>query len=43
MMKQYAEFAEKADQYEEGELSTADLAYYLEVSNRINQKLLEIA
>ena len=43
MMKQYVEFAEEADEYKEDEMSTADLSYYLEVANRINQKLLEIA
>ena len=43
MMKQYAKFVEEADPYKEDEMSTADLSYYLDVTNRINQKLLEIA
>lgn len=42
-MKKLAEFSEKADQYDQEQMSAADLSYYLEVTNRINQKLLEVA
>ncbi|MBQ9061564.1 MAG: hypothetical protein IJ121_01865 [Eubacterium sp.] len=41
-MKKLAEFSEKADQYDQEEMSAADLSYYLDVTNRINHKLLEV-
>ena len=42
-MKKLTEFSEKADQYDQEQMSAADLSYYLEITNRINQKLLEAA
>lgn len=43
MMQQYTEFAEKASQYDTDEMSPADAAYFLEVTGRIQQKLLDIS
>lgn len=43
MMQQYAEFTEKAESYDTEEMSAADAAYYSEVVNRVNQKLLAVA
>lgn len=42
IMQQYTEFAEKASQYDTDEMSPADAAYFLEVTGRIQQKLLEV-
>ena len=38
-----ADYTQKLDEIDEDSLSDADLAYYLEVQNRINKKLLEVA
>ncbi len=43
MMSHYAEFSEKIDALDESELTNAELAYYIEVTNRVNQKLLTVA
>lgn len=43
MMKEYADFMAAVGAYNTEEFSTADAAYYLEVVNRVNQKLLETA
>ena len=43
MMARYAEFAEKIDALGESELSDAELAYYMEVTSRVSQKLLRAA
>ena len=43
MLSRYAEFAEKIDALGESELTNAELAYYLEVTNRVSQKLLSVA
>ena len=43
MMSRYAEFSKKIDALDESELTNAELAYYLEVTNRVNQKLLAVA
>lgn len=43
MMSRYSEFAEAIDALDEAELTNAELAYYLEVTNRVNQKLLTVA
>ena len=43
LMKQYKEFAEKLDAMDESEYTNAEWAYYLEVTNRVNQKLLKAA
>jgi len=42
LMTQYTEFAETMAAYNGDNLSAADYAYYLEVMNRVNQKLLEL-
>lgn len=39
----YTEFAEKFDAFDESELTNAELAYLLELSNRVSQKLLSVA
>lgn len=43
MVNRYNEFSKKADAYDESTMSDADLAYYLEVTNRVNEKLLSVA
>ncbi len=43
ILARYTEFAEKIDAFDESELTNAELAYYLEVTNRVNQKLLRVA
>lgn len=44
-LNKYTDFMQKANEYgdNEDEMSTADLNYYLEVTNRVNQKLLQAA
>ena len=42
-MTKYADYIQKLESVDEDSLSDADLAYYLEVQNRINKKLLEVA
>ena len=42
IMEKYGEFAEAVEKYDEKEMSTADAKYYLEVTNRINQKMLDL-
>ena len=42
MMASYADFTEKLAQYDENEMSAADAAYYLEVTTRCTQKMLEL-
>lgn len=42
-MAKYAETMEKMEAINQDELSTAEVAYYAEVSARISQKLLEVA
>ena len=43
ILRRYTEFAEKIDAFDESELTNAELAYYLEVTNRVSQKLLSVA
>ena len=43
ILARYTEFAEKIDAFDENELTNAELAYYLEVTNRVSQKLLRLA
>ena len=43
LMAKYAEFAEKVEQYDENNLSAEDYKYYLDVMNRVNKRLVEIA
>ncbi len=40
LMERYAEFGEKLNALDEREYTTAEWAYYLEVTNRVNQKML---
>ena len=42
-MQKYSDFSEKANAYDTNEMSTADAAYYLEVTSRVSQKLLQAA
>ncbi len=42
-MSEYAEFVATFEEWNSEEMNAAEAAYYLEVSNRVNQKLLEIA
>lgn len=42
MMKEYADYMATVDAIDENSLSAADLQYYLEVTGRVNQRLLEI-
>ena len=42
IMGKYADFAEKVDQYDSKEMSTEDAKYYLEVTTRCTQKMLDI-
>lgn len=43
ILARYTEFAEKIDAFDESELTNAELAYYLEVTNRVSQKLLSVS
>lgn len=40
LMERYAEFAEKLGAMDESDYTSAEWAYYLEVTNRVNEKLL---
>ena len=40
LMERYSEFTEKLDAMDESDYTNAEWAYYLEVTNRVNQKLL---
>ena len=42
MLQKYSDFEEKIDKYDSDEMSTADAAYYLEVTTRVTQKMLTI-
>ncbi len=41
LMGRYAEFTEKLDAMDESDYTKAEWAYYMEVTNRVNQKLLK--
>ena len=41
MMQKYADFAEKIDKYDSSSMSTEDSKYYIEVTTRCAQKMLE--
>ena len=41
MMQKYADFAEKIDKYDSNSMSTEDYKYYIEVTTRCTQKMLE--
>ena len=43
MLARYTEFSEKLDALDESELTNAELAYYIEVTSRVSQKLLTVA
>ena len=43
VLARYLEFTDKLDALDEDELTTAELAYYLEVTGRVSQKLLTVA
>ena len=43
IVARYSEFAEKMDAFDESELTSAELSYYIEVTNRVNQRLLSVA
>ncbi len=42
IMNKYADFADKIDKYNSKEMSTEDAKYYLEVTTRCSQKMLDI-
>ena len=42
IMEKYGVFAEAVDKYDEKEMSTTDAKYYLEVTNRVNKKMLDL-
>ena len=41
LMQKYAEYAEKADAYDEKDMSNADLKYYIDVTSRIEKRLID--
>ena len=41
LMGRYTDFAEKLDAMDESDYTKAEWAYYIEVTNRVNQKLLK--
>lgn len=43
MLKRYAEFSEAIDEFDTDGLNSAELAYYLDVTNRVQQRLLSVA
>lgn len=43
MLTKAAEMAEKFDAWENSDMNSAELKYYLDVNNRVTQKLLEVA
>ncbi|MGI6229857.1 MAG: DUF6591 domain-containing protein [Tractidigestivibacter sp.] len=43
MLQQEADWAQKMDEVDESTLSAADDAYYLEVTARVEQRLLEVS
>ncbi len=42
-MSKYAKFVEDFEKWEDEQMNTAETAYYIQVQNRVSQKLLEIA
>lgn len=42
-MSDYADYSEEFAEWEDEDLNDAELAYYMEVLNRVNKKLLEVA
>ena len=43
ILSRYTQFAEKIDALDESQLTNAELAYYLEVTGRVNKALLSVA
>ena len=43
ILSRFSEYEEKLDAFDESDLNPAELAYFLEVTNRVNQKLLTVA
>ena len=43
LMSEYATVTEKFEKIEDEDLNDAEAAYYLEVSNRVSQKLLSVS
>ena len=43
ILARYTEFAEKIEAMDESELTNAEMAYYIEVTSRVSQKLLNVA
>ena len=41
LMAKYSDFAEKAEAWDEEEMTDEELVYYVKVINRVNEKLLE--
>ncbi len=41
LMGKYTEFAQKADAYDENEMSDEDLKYYIDVTSRVEKRLIE--
>ncbi len=41
LMAKYSDFAEKAEAWDEEEMTDEELVYYVKVMNRVNEKLLE--
>lgn len=41
-MSKYADMVEDFEAWDDGEMNTAETAYYLDVQTRINKKLLEV-
>lgn len=41
MQIKYADFAKAIEEYDQDEMSDADLAYYIEVTSRVSQKMLD--
>jgi hypothetical protein len=41
MLAKYAEFAHAIEEYDTEEMSDADMAYYIEVTTRVSQKMMD--
>ena len=42
-MSDYTDYCEEFEDWEDEDLNDAELAYYMDVLNRVNKKLLEVA
>ena len=43
LMAKYAEFAKKADEWNSRAMNDAETLYYVQVMNRVNEKLLKVS